>query len=507
VSAAEAVAPAAGAGLESSRTSTSTRVGRNTAFRVASQAISSVINLAGMMLLGNHLSASGYGQYAFYYALIPLLASVSDLGVGVVVTREAARDPLAAGRLLGEGIALRLVVAVVMFAIAAVTSAVALTPADALLVMLVTAAAVLEFGQDVSIWMVRARERLDLEAVLLLVSQTAWIIGIALGVILHATLPFLLATAVGAFLLRTWVGARMLSRLGLQPSFATAPARLLRLAAEGWPIAASLLLVVLYGRVGVFVLKGLSTDADVACFNVAYMLSQPFGFLGSALAVAVFPAFARLGGRASDELSRALRAASKYQLLVSLPLAAGLFMVSDRMVPLLFHDGSGYARAAAALGITSLALPFVFLNLQSRYLLAAVGQQRVYLIGVAVGLLVNVLGCLLTVPAFGVTGAAWTFVVAEMLVFAACHGALARHLGYGALLGEAVRPAAAALIMAAWLWALRGAPLALAVAAGVASYVLALLLVRALSREEWGVLRDVVRSFRLPRAAGPRRTP
>jgi O-antigen/teichoic acid export membrane protein len=372
--------------------------------------------------------------------------------------------------------------------------------------MLVTAAAVLEFGQDVSIWMVRARERLDLEAVLLLVSQTAWIAGIALGVTLHATLPFLLATAVGAFLLRTWVGARMLSRLGLVPSFATVPARVLQLAAEGWPVAASLLLVVLYGRVGVFVLKGLATDADVACFNVAYMLSQPFGFLGSALAVAVFPAFSRLGGRASTELTRALRAASKYQLVVSLPLSAGLYMLADRIVPLLFHEHAGYAQAVAALGVTSLALPFVFLNLQSRYLLAAVGRQRVYLLGVSCGLLVNVLGCLLTVPSFGVTGAAWTFVAAEGLVFAACHGALARHLGYGALLGEAARPAAATLIMVAWLWALRSAPLPLVIAAGVVSYALALLLVRALSREEWGLVLDVARSFRPSRAAGSRRT-
>jgi O-antigen/teichoic acid export membrane protein len=235
------------------------------------------------------------------------------------------------------------------------------------------------------------------------------------------------------------------------------------------------------------------------------MLSQPFGFLGSALAVAVFPAFARLGGRASAELSRALRAASKYQLVVSLPLAAGIFLVADRLVPLLFHEQGGYARAASALGVTALALPFVFLNLQSRYLLAAVGRQRVYLLGVTCGLLVNVLGCLLTVPAHGVGGAAWTFVVAEMLVFVACHGALARHLGFGALLGEAARPAAAALIMAAWLWALRGAPLALAVAAGVAIYVAALVLLRALSREEWAMVRDVARSFRTGRAAGPRR--
>ena len=59
----EAVEPAAGpAGPPA--ISEGARVGRNTAFRAAAQALSAVINLAGMVLLGNRLSASGYGEYA-----------------------------------------------------------------------------------------------------------------------------------------------------------------------------------------------------------------------------------------------------------------------------------------------------------------------------------------------------------------------------------------------------------------------------------------------------------
>ena len=480
--------------------SAATRAGRNTAFRAASQGLTALINLGGMVLLGNYLSAAGYGQYAFYYALIPLLASVADLGAGVIVTRDASRDAGEASRLLGDALLLRGSVAVVLLLVVGAVSAVTLAPADALLLLLATAAAVLDFGQDVSIWMLRAAERLDLEAVLLLVGRTAWILGIALGVALGATLPVLLATAVGAFLLRTWVGTTMLSRLGLHPSFSLSRARLVQLATEGWPVMVSLLLVVLYGRVGVFVLKALATDTDVACFNVAYLLSQPFGFLGSALAMAVFPAFARLGAEAAADLAAPLRAAFKYQLLLSLPLGAGLFMLADRIVPLLFHESAGYGSAAAAIGAMALALPFVFFNLQSRYLLAAVGRQHVYLWGVAVGLLVNVFGCLLTVPKFGVTGAAWTFAVAELLVFVACHGALAGHVSFRALAREAARPLVAALVMAAWLWALRGAPLPVTIAAGAAAYVLTLVLVRALTHAEWELIREVWSTFRQPRS-------
>src|SRR5881628_3822569 len=67
------------------------RVGRNFSFRLASQVISALINVAGMVLLANALAPGGYGEYAFYYALIPLIGSASDLGVGIIITREIAR--------------------------------------------------------------------------------------------------------------------------------------------------------------------------------------------------------------------------------------------------------------------------------------------------------------------------------------------------------------------------------------------------------------------------------
>lgn len=479
-----------------------TRVGRNTAFRVAAQAASALINLAGMVLLGNHLSASGYGDYVFWYALIPLAASLSDLGAGVIVTREIARHPDQAERMLGDGLLLRLVIGVAMLVAVAAVSWPLLGPARAGLALIVTAAALFDFGQDAAVWAARARERLDHEAVLLLVSQSAWLLGLALAVWLGAPLAVLLASAAGAFVLRTLVGALWVARSGVRPRFAPRLSRLLALAAEGWPVGLSLLVVVLYGRIGVFALKALSTAADVACFNVAYMLSQPLGFMASALSMAAFPAFARLGASDGAAMRGGLLASYKYQLLLSLPLAAGLSLLSSRVVALFFHGDVGYERAATGLAIVALALPFVFLNLQSRYLLAAIGKQRTYLWAVAVGLIVNVVGCVAGARAFGVTGAACAFVAAEFAVFTVCQRALSGHVSVARLVREAGRPLLATLLMAAAVWVSRSALLPVAVLAGAFVYVAALIATRALTREEWGVVRGVIVSFR---PSGPRR--
>jgi O-antigen/teichoic acid export membrane protein len=167
-------------------------------------------------------------------------------------------------------------------------------------------------------------------------------------------------------------------------------------------------------------------------------------------------------------------------------------------VPLFFHEGAGYERAAAGLALVALGLPFVFLNLQARYLLAAVGKQHAYLWAVAAGLVVNVVGCVATARTLGVTGAAASYMAAEFTVFLVCRHAQAAHVGVADLLRAAVRPLLATLIMAVAVYFCRGAILPLSVLVGVVTYVAALYATRALSREEWRLVRQVIVSFRLP---------
>src|SRR5207249_10205424 len=83
-----------GAESPSSDVESATLIGRNVSFRLAGQILSALINVGGMVLLGNFLGWSGYGNDAFYYALIPLIASVSDLRVGAIITRDIARNRL-----------------------------------------------------------------------------------------------------------------------------------------------------------------------------------------------------------------------------------------------------------------------------------------------------------------------------------------------------------------------------------------------------------------------------
>ena len=477
------------------------RIGRNVVFRLGAQAASALVNVLGMVVLGRALAPAGYGDYVFYYALIPLIASIGDMGVGVIVTREMARDPREGARLLGDGLAIKGMMAV---ALLVPTVAYALAHGSDLAPWALTgvaAAALLDFSQDPGVWVARAHERQEFEAILLLVSQLLWLAGIVACVRLHAGLPWLLGVAGGAFLLRLVVSLAFVTRRFHRPLFRPDLARWRSLIAQGAPVALAMGGVALYGRIGILALKALGSSTDVAYFNVAYMLSQPLGFVSTAITMAVFPAIARQAQGPDAGSPTALRGLVKCQLLGALPLAVGQCVLSDRVIPLLFHGGD-FAGAAAALRIMSLGLPLVFLNLMSRYTLAALDRQRTYLYAVVVGLVTNVAISLLTIPRLGYSGAALAFLGTELAILLMCRRAMPEAMSWRALATVAIRPLAAAMGMGALVWWARQWPLPLVVIGGALVFGALLLGSGALSAEERGVVRRVVGSFATAHGTG-----
>ncbi len=493
------------AGMSSS---TAARIGKNFSFRMVAQVLIALINVAKMVMLGNYLSAVGYGEYVYYYALIPLIGSLGDLGAGVMITKSIARDRLMGPRYYGDALMIKGAISVVILVGVAGSAWVMFDPLKAALITVVCATALIDFSQDVSVWILRAHERLDLEAGLQLLNHVVWFGLIWVGIGMKVSLTWLVSCALAAFLLRVGIGVWMVRRQFYRPVFEPDWPRLKAFVLQALPFGLAMFVVVLYGRIGVLMLQALASKTDVALFNVGYMLSQPLGFISTALSMAAFPALARRAQRGHDALASALRRTSKYQLVVTLPLMVGLFMLSERVIPLLFK-GADFARAGFTLKLMSLGLAFIFINLMSRYVLAAIDLQKVYLKAVIVGLVANVgIGALL-IPGQGFAGACYALLAGEIAILVMCQIALSKYVPVAQLFGYVVRPALAAAGMAAVVWALRATPLAVVVVGGAFSYVALLFLVRAFTPDELRLMRGMLASFGIPgmaaaRPAGPR---
>ena len=481
--------------------STALRVGRNASFLLAAQIAYSLINVAAVVLLGNGLAARGYGEYAFYYALIPLVAAVSDGGIGIILTRSIARDHAGGPRLLGDALLIKGAISGTVLLVALAVAWTTLDPAHALVVSMVAAAAILLHNQDPAIWVLRARERLEIESLLLLLSQVVWFVLLAVGVMRRAGLAWLLGAAAAAYLVRFLTGMFIVLWPSHRPVFEPDRGRLGRMLGEGLPLGAAALGSAFYMQIGVILVRALATPVDVARFNVSFMFSQPLSFIANVLGIALFPLIARDVKGDPRALRRDLASNVKWQVLFAAPLAAILFLLAGPIVRLMFHK-PGFGPAVTGIRLLSLGLPVFFLNVSLRYVLAALDRQREYFRAVLAGLAANAgLGALL-IPRLGFLGACGAFLGAELVILTTCEVAVARQVGWRDQILPILKPILAALLAGVPVYALHGANLFVRLGAAFVSYPVLLLLVRALTPGELRTIRRLVSSFlvRAPRS-------
>ena len=201
-----------------------------------------------------------------------------------------------------------------------------------------------------------------------------------------------------------------------------------------------------------------------------------------------------------------LRRAVKFQFLIGFPVTIGLVLLSDRLIPVLFHKG-GFRESAVALQVIGLGITFIFLNLMARYVMAALNEQRAYLRAIVFGLVVNVGASAALIPSMGFVGACIGLIAGELTVLIGCQRKLHEYLPFGHLLLEAVRPLLAALGMGVVVFLLKPVNVLVLPVIGAVVYGVLLLLLRALTEHELDILRRVYVSFRLPGSAYLSRRP
>lgn len=227
-------------------------------------------------------------------------------------------------------------------------------------------------------------------------------------------------------------------------------------------------------------------------YTVAMTLaSLPLDKLGPVLTQVSFPAFAEVQEKRGEATAHLLKAVRLLSLLF-FPLLFGLSAVASDAVPLLL--GAQWADSVLPLALVSLVMPLRMINLVIPSYLKGLGHPGASLLTIAVACLI-LPAALLIGSVWGLAGIGGAWLVAYPIFFLASLSIAARvtPLRVAPVLAAIARPALAALLMLLLLWLLQTTLLAsvaaalrlpLAIAAGIACYAAAILLLDASSCRE-----------------------
>ncbi len=472
------------------------RIAKNSLTPMATSLLNKVIDTAFAMLMLRLLGPAGAGRYGFAVAIWLFFSTITDFGLGTLLTREVAKDRSQANRYLSNTAILRvglsLASLVPIMAIIAIYAQLSdLTLDTALAIILLTLSLIPSNIASSLSYLFNAYERFEYPAAIAVVTK---LLTVSMGVvvlligweIVGLAATSLLANIITAAIFYYLVRATFFKpRLEFEPPFAR------DMVNESYPLMLNNLLSTLFFRSDVMLLKPMQGDAVVGWYTTAYKFIDAVNIIPSSFTLAIFPLLSRYAASAKEAMVRAYTLSLKALLIVGFPLTVGTVFLARELILIL--GGVEYLpHSAIALRILIWFLPFSFINSVTHYVLIALNQQRFITKSFVAAAAFNVLANAVLIPRFSYRASALVTILSEIVLLVPFHRCVRANLGSVPLGGLLWRPALASLLMGGLMWCLRDvSPLIVVPLAGLV-YVGGLIVLGTFTEEERALLRRLL---------------
>jgi O-antigen/teichoic acid export membrane protein len=424
-----------------------------------------------------------YGTIAFSTAVLIYLSRVVDggidLGIGV---REMAAHPDATILRAPAIITLRLVIALVLAGVVAVT-AILLLPYPDNVVLALFGLTLIPVGAS-SRWILVGMERTGVVAAARAAGEAVMVLLVVSLVRSRADLFFapisqFIGDALAGALLLWWV-----ARQGIHLRLSVDWDAVRPLVGRALPLVGSALLGLLIYNSDLIFLRFLRDRESVGLYAVAYTLVSFIANIGAAYFLTLLPGLTRTTERDSEHRD-VYHTATAHVFAVGFPIAVGGSLLSPQVIDTIF--GSGYSHSAAALRVLVWAIPVSLLRDVPVTALLARGREDRILRLTALAASLSIVLNLALIPPFGLIGAAVATVLTETVRMIV---AMVSVQAYGisvTAVNRLWKPTAAAAVMALLLILISPQTLWIAVVMGGGGYLATLGLLGGISLRRGGL--------------------
>jgi O-antigen/teichoic acid export membrane protein len=457
------------------------RVASNTAVQIAGKGVVLCFGLASLAVLTRYLGPSEYGKYTLALMYMQLFGVLADVGLFTTVVREISKDRSRTDELVGNVLTLRLLLSLVVIAVAAGVSL--LLPYEhEVRVAILLAGGPLLFGMITTSYVAILQSRLQMSRA---------VVGDVLGratslllvlVVVWADLGFysvMLAAGGGALatLIVTWLATRRLAAI----RFRVDPVVWRTMLAAALPLGLALAINSLYFRADTLIISLYEPYGQVGLYTLAYRILELALVAGYIFVNTTFPLLSEAVEHDEPRALRMIQVSSDVLVILGIPFVAGGLVLAPDVVEL--ASGEDFADAAEPLRILLAAGALAWVNGVFGLALIAKNRQASALWLNVSALVFNVGLNFLLIPRYGIVAAAIITVASEVLILAGSYILMRRHFDFFPLPRTLPAAVVAAAAMAGGLWLARDLPVLLLAPLGAVAYGALLWAISPVSRE------------------------
>jgi len=451
------------------------RLSRNYISLALAHFTAKVISFVAAVVIARHLGADDFGVFTFSFAAVTLAIVIFQAGMTPLVVREVARNREQAPRYLTVSLAIRAGGAGVVVAVAAAIYAATGGPAAlaaALAAVALGFSSILASFTDVF----QGFERMEFVAVVLVFNNLATLGFILVAVSVGAGVLPIIALYAAANLLAILLAAILCFAKFARPTARVRRADFRAFVAEAVPFSLSALVATLYWRSDAVLLKVLAGDRAVGIYGASARIVEGLVLVAGSFREAIYPILSRFWPSSPDPFRDASRTAFKFLVALAIPMGVGTSIVAYKLFPFIY--GPDFAEGWVVLAVLIWALVAIFIRELTAATLFAFNLQKLVLASNALGAATAVGLNLVLIPYVSYLGPAVAGVAAAVVTTSFNLVMIGTKMNRLYRWRLALRPVAAAALMAValvlgWRW-----PVLLNICWGAAVYGATLLITR-----------------------------
>jgi O-antigen/teichoic acid export membrane protein len=467
-------------------------IAKNASFLMVSQMIGWGLTFLLTIYLPRYLGPAGIGKLQLAGSLWAIVAVIAIMGTDKLVMKEIARSPERVNEMISSTLFLR----TVLFILGALGMLVYLQLADyptqtVWIIWIVGFSALIAQMGGAYEAVLKGLERMQYTSI-------ASIVSVALGAFLQIGLVFsgygvipIAATGILSGITSLAIQAHFLQKH--YPFRLSVNRAMLRSVLQAsLPYFLVSIGMVLYMQVDIVIISLLADAETVGWYGSAVRLCGTLLFIPNVFVIALFPALSRAYRDSPNGMNRLAQRSFNLLLLLGIPMGFGMAVLATPIVVLLY--GPAFANSGPVLAILGMLLMVTYVNMLLGFLLISMDRQKTLAIIMLALTFATIPLDLILVPwtmktfANGAMGGAISYVLTEAGMLIAGLALLPR----GTLNLENVKTVTklilAGVVMAAAVWVVRDNFLLIPIAVGAVTYLGMILILRAVSKEDWDTL-------------------
>ena len=394
--------------------STSQRVLRN-ATLLATQTISSVvISVLVNGYIAKKLGPSDYGKFVFGFSFATIFSIFSDLGLYGWGVREIARHREKTAEILGDIVAIRTVLSLLVFGVICFAVNALRLPESTRLVVYIGSASVVLLGcQFANTWIVfEAHESAKFEGTSNLICR--FLVGALSIMAVYHGFGFIQVSLIymlgyGTEVIYCFI---ILKRHFVLPRFHISFKKYVYEIKAALPFAFLSLFTIVYYEIDKNMLAFIKGDTSVGLYNAATTIVYKCAIISGALAIAILPPMINDFKVSAEKLGDNVSHMIPLLLMLGIPISIVGTVFAPDIIHLIYRS-SDYSASVLTLQILIWMVPFEFLSHILRFSLIAADKQiaATFISGITV--FINICLNVVFITRFDFNGAALATVVAE----------------------------------------------------------------------------------------------